>query len=150
MEEIKEEVVEEKKDKPIEESRTIEQILKESRKERNWSYLDVVVALNKVGASTTAKQVKGWETGILHPDLDIIYKLAEIYDIPSKNMIAAKNNSYYKDYNSMHMTISKWLSHLAIFALRLFCIFFVLALIVGIVWSIIYFLININSFSWIK
>ena len=51
--------------------------------------------------------VKKWEYGLEYPDLDMIYRLADIYGIPSEDFIIAKNNSFKEGFESIHMFFIK-------------------------------------------
>lgn len=93
------------------EKRTIEELLKNLREEKNWSYLNVMEELQKVGIVTDEKTIKKWEYGLIYPDSDTIYKLSEIYEFPSQKFIEAKNNSFQKGLKSVHMTFIKWFSY---------------------------------------
>lgn len=95
-----------KKDKIIE-TRTIEQLLRELRLKNNWSYLNLLEELSRRGIMVDEKTIKRWEYGIEYPDLDTIYKLSEIYSIPSQNLVIAKNNSYNKGFNSIYINFTK-------------------------------------------
>ena len=48
------------------------------------------------------------EIGLDYPDLDIIYKLSEIYKVPSEEFILAKNNSYEKGLGGMNKKVIRW------------------------------------------
>lgn len=110
--EIKNVKTENKEDQELKlETRTIEELLKDLRKEKNWSYLNVMEELQKVGIVTDEKTIKKWEYGLKYPEADTIYKLSEIYKIPSQNLIEAKNNSFRKGLKSVHMTFIKWFSY---------------------------------------
>ena len=53
------------------------------------------------------KIVKKWEYGLEYPDLDTIYRLSEIYEIPSENFVIAKNNSFKEGFETIHMEFIK-------------------------------------------
>ena len=94
--------------KESEDEKTIEELLRQLRQEKNWSYLNVIEELNKLGIVTNEKLIRKWEVGLEYPDLDTIYKLSEIYMVPSEDFIKAKGKSFEKGYNSIHMTFIKW------------------------------------------
>lgn len=93
------------------EKRTIEDLLKDLREEKEWTYLHIVEELNKIQYKTNEKQVKKWEIGIEYPDLEAIYKLAELYSVASETFIMAKNNSFQKGLESIHMQAIKWICY---------------------------------------
>ena len=90
------------------EERTLEELLNQLREEKGWTYLHIVEELNKLNYITNDKQVKKWEMGIEYPSLEAIYKLSELYLIPSETFIMAKNNSFKKGLESIHMRAIKW------------------------------------------
>ena len=69
----------------------IEELLRLLRLNKNWTYWQLVEKLED--DRLTEKDVKKWEYGLKYPDLDMIYKLSELYQIPSEELIQAKNNS---------------------------------------------------------
>ena len=129
----------EKKEKESIEERTIEELLKDLRISKKWSYLNVVVELNKLGIITTEKKIKKWEYGLEYPDLDTIYKLSEIYFVPSDNFIVAKGNSFEKGYNSIHMTFIKWFCYLTGATLKVGYVAFYVVLTLAVILSLMYF-----------
>lgn len=130
------------------ETRTIEEMLKDLREEKGWSYLELMEELRKVGVILDDKTIKKWEYGLVYPDSDIIYKLAEIYKISSQKFIEAKNNSYQKGLNSVHMTFIKWFSYFTGISMKI-AYYGMLAIIVFMVfWAI--FLISENSKEFVR
>lgn len=95
------------KKKIVVETRTIEQLLKDLRQEKNWSYLDLVEELARKNVMIDEKTVKKWEFGLEYPDLDTIYKLSQIYLISSENFVIAKNNSFKEGFETIHMEFIK-------------------------------------------
>ena len=95
------------KKKIVIETRTIEQLLKDLRQEKNWSYLDLVEELARKNVMIDEKTVKKWEFGLEYPDLDTIYKLSQIYLISSENFVIAKNNSFKEGFETIHMEFIK-------------------------------------------
>ena len=83
------------------ETRTIEELLKDLRQEKRWSYLQLMEELQRNGVTVNDKEIKKWEYGLEYPSLDVIYKLSGIYKISSQKLIEAKNNSFQKGLNSI-------------------------------------------------
>lgn len=79
---------------------TIERLLREAREKNNWNYLEVMEKLDD--KNITDKDIKKWEYGLKYPDLDTIYKLSELYQIPSEEIVQAKTNSYTEGLLSVH------------------------------------------------
>ena len=72
------------------EERTIEELLEELRNKKNWSYIDVIEELSKLGVIVDIKTIKKWELGLEYPDTNILYKFSELYFFPAENFIMAK------------------------------------------------------------
>ena len=103
---------ENKQEEVVVETRTLEQLLEDLRKEKNWTYMHVVENLYKIGVTTDEKTVKKWEIGLVYPDIDMIYKLSELYMVSSENFIMAKTNSYNNGMQSVHMTFIKYFCYI--------------------------------------
>lgn len=84
----------------------IEELLVELRTKKGLSRLELLDKLND--PDLTEKDIKKWEAGLKYPDLDTIYKLSEIYMVPSKEFIQAKNNSYAKGLGGINKKIIRW------------------------------------------
>ena len=80
------------------EKRTLEDLLKDLRIEKNWTYYNVLEELANRNVIIKEETVKKWEYGLEYPDLDMIYRLADIYGIPSEDFIIAKNNSFKEGF----------------------------------------------------
>lgn len=94
------------------EKRSIEELLTDLRKEKNWSYIDVVQALSKMNVFVDEKMIKKWEIGLEYPDTNTLYKLSELYLIPATDFVTAKNNSYTKGSQAIHKTFIKWFCYI--------------------------------------
>ncbi len=84
----------------------IEELLVELRTKNGLSRIELVYKLNDI--KVTEKDIKKWEIGLKYPDLDTIYKLSEIYKVPSEEFILAKNNSYEKGLGRISKKIIRW------------------------------------------
>lgn len=116
----------------------IEELLTKLRKEKGWSYIEVASKLPS--KQITEKDIKKWEIGLKYPNLDMIYELSELYQIPSGELIQAKNNSYEKGMASINMYTIKWICYIlniSIYAgMVLMTVFYVLAFIFA-VWFLV-------------
>lgn len=127
------------KEKMEVETRTLEQLLKELREEKNWTYLHIVEELNKLGLVVDEKQVKKWEIGLEYPDINQIYKLSELYFVPSDNFVMAKTNSYQEGLNSVHATLIKWVCYLTGVSLKIGYVAFYVFMAVALIGSLLFF-----------
>lgn len=87
----------------------IEELLAKLRKQKGYSYLELAVQLND--RNITEKTVKKWEKGLLYPDLTMIYKLSELYQVPSENFLNAKQASFSQGFGSIHVEAIKWICY---------------------------------------
>ena len=96
----------EPKEKPI----TLEIILQNERLKRGWNYEHVAekLALSNV----TAKDVKKWEYSFIYPDLNTIYKISELYQIPSEILVQAKSDGYAEGLHSVHKLFIKTICYI--------------------------------------
>ena len=84
---------------------TIEELLIKLREEKDWTYIHLMQELNKLGKIVKEKDLKKWEFGLEYPNTETIYKLAQIYVIPSEIFINAKNNSFKKGNNLINLRL---------------------------------------------
>ncbi len=132
-------------------NKSLEELLLDLRMQKQWTYLDIVDELYKLGITVDEKTVKKWELGLSYPDLNIIYKLSELYFISSQDLLKAKENSYTKGYNNIHMTIIKWFCYFTGFTLKIGYIFFFIALTLVTFGALFYFVNQVNllkGLSW--
>ena len=137
-----------KKEETYSETRTLEQLLRDLRIEKNWNYEDVSNELNKLGISIDVLQIRKWEYGLEYPNLEIMYKLSELYFVPSETLILARDNSFSKDYNSIHARIIRWFCYITGFTFKIGYFFFYFILTIAIIGAFIFFLLKANSFYW--
>lgn len=94
----------------VENTTLIEILLANERKKKNWDYFDLAKKINDTNINE--KTVKKWEYGLLYPDLNTIYKLSEIYNIPSEELVQAKNNSMNKGLGFIHFKFIDWFCYI--------------------------------------
>lgn len=88
----------------------IEELLIRLRNEKGWSRIELLSHLSS--KTIKEKDIRKWELGLEYPDLDMIYELSEIYQVPSEKFVEAKNNSYVKGLGSINMFLTKWICYL--------------------------------------
>lgn len=137
------------KEKQVE-KRTIEELLSDLRKEKNWTHLDVIQELSKLNVIVDEKKIKKWEIGLEYPDIDIMYKLSELYFIPVEDFINSKSNSYAKGYNSIHKTFIKWFCYLTGLSFKVGYVILYIVLFITLIFSFMFFINNCNEFLRIK
>lgn len=101
------------------EKRTIEELLRDLRTERNWTYYNLLEELSNKNIIVKEETVKKWEYGLEYPDLDMVYRLSDIYEVPSEDFIIAKNNSFKEGFESIHMFFIKNLCYITGISLKI-------------------------------
>ena len=84
------------------------QWLYEVRKEKGYTELELVEMIDQVNVQV--KNVKRWERDLEFPDLDAIYKLSEIYMIPSAEIIQKKNETLQNSIDGINMLVIRMIS----------------------------------------
>jgi len=139
-----------KEEKVIVETRTLEELLLELRKEKDWTYIHVVEELQKLGITTEEKVVKKWELGLEYPSLEIIYKLSELYMVPSEKFFMAKSNSYEKGLQYIHITFIKWFCYLTGVSLKVAYIGLHVIIGIALIWSLYFFIDKVDTFMEVR
>ena len=128
------------------EKRTLEELLVDLRKEKNWSHFNVIQELNNFGISIDEKILKKWELGLEYPDTDVLYKFSEIYFFPVDNFIMAKNNSYAEGMNSIHKTFIKWFCYFTGLSFKICYVAFFVIVYGALIIAFLYFIAQCNLF----
>ena len=118
----------------IEHKKGIEELIVELRNKKGLSRIELLEKLED--SNLTEKDIKKWEIGLSYPDLDTIYKLSEIYRIPSTEFVKAKNNSYENGLAGINKKIIRWFVYTlnvsfyigVVFTTILYVVIFILAL----------------------
>ena len=132
------------------ETRTIEQLLRELRLEKEWSNWNVVDELTRKGTILNEKTIKKWEYGLEYPDLDIIYKLSEIYSIPSEIFVIAKNNSFKEGYETIHMEFIKRVCYITGISLKVGYIAMYVFIGLALIWALLFFIGKCNEYLLVR
>ena len=128
-----ESMAEDEKEK-IEHKKGIEELIVELRNKKGLSRIELLEKLED--SNLTENDIKKWEIGLSYPDLDTIYKLSEIYRIPSTEFVKAKNNSYENGLAGINKKIIRWFVYTlnvsfyigVVFTTILYVVIFILAL----------------------
>ena len=128
------------------EKRTLEELLVDLRKEKNWSHFNVIQELNKLGVLIDEKILKKWEVGLEYPDNDVLYKFSELYYFPIENFFMAKNNSYAEGMNSIHKTFIKWFCYFTGLSFKICYAAFFVILYGALIIAFLFFVGNCNNF----
>ena len=123
----------------------IEELLVELRQKNGWTRLEVVEKLNV--HSITEKDIKKWEIGLEYPNLDMLYKLSELYQISSTELVQAKNNSYEKGMANINVQIIKWISYVLNVSIRIGMVITVLIYVGALVFAFVFFMSQASAWS---
>lgn len=93
----------------VKDKKGIEDLLIELRKKEGLTIVELLEKIND--SNLKEKDIKNWEIGLNYPDLDTIYKLSEIYKVPSTEFVQAKNNSYEKGLAGINKKIIRWIAY---------------------------------------
>ena len=85
------------------------------RKAKGYSEIDLMEIIND--AHITEKNIKKWERDLEYPDLDMIYKLSEIYHIPAAEMLHIKEQTLKEGIEGVHKWVIRWISYLIGFSI---------------------------------
>ena len=126
--------------------KTLEELLFDLRKDKDWSILNVVQELTALNVIVDEKTVRKWEAGLEYPDTDMLYKFSELYSFPIENFIVAKNNSFQVGYNSIHKTFIKWFCYFTGFSLTFGYVFSYVLIYGALVLSFMFFVAKCNEY----
>ncbi len=126
------------------EKRTLEEMLKNLREEKHWTYMQVVEELGKIGLMVDEKKGRKWEIGLEYPEINEIYKLSEMYFVASENFIMAKNNSYQEGLASVHATLIKWVCYFTGISLKIGYIGFYIIITLALIGALMFFVSSMN------
>lgn len=86
------------------------ELMQKLREEKNFTEAEVV---EKLGITEiTEKNIKKWERDLEFPDLNTIYKISELYFIPSEELIKSKEDTLKSGVNGINKRFIRWLSML--------------------------------------
>ncbi len=125
--------------KKREKKQGIEELLVILREQKNWSCGDVALNLNKQmdNQDVLEEDVRKWEIGLKYPDLDMIYELSNLYQIPSDEFVQAKNNSFQNGLLSIQ--VIKWICYMLNLSIKVAMVLTVLAYILALVGAFLFF-----------
>lgn len=110
--------------------------LYQKRKEKGYTEDDLVEKINMINVEQ--KNIKKWERDLEFPNLDVIYKLSEIYEIPSEEILNIKDETLKNGVLSIHKQLIGWISlfmGISIYGTIWFCrIFLSVVLILTLIW----------------
>lgn len=136
--------------KQVIEERTLEEVLLELRKSKNYTYLDITEKLNQKGTYIEEKIIKRWELGLIYPSTDELYLLSEIYKFPVVDLIQAKNNSYKKGMDSIHYRLIKWFCYFTGASIKIGIIAMYVILFLAFIFALMFFVDCANTYMTVR
>jgi transcriptional regulator with XRE-family HTH domain len=122
----------------------LEELLYRLRKEKNWTYDDLLMHIDDL--TIDQDDIKKWEAGLNYPDLNMMYKLSELYRVPIEEFVKAKDNSFAKGMNSIHMKIIKWMNYAFGISLKVSIVLVTIFYAIALVGSFLFFMSATSSF----
>jgi len=79
--------------------------LKDIRESNNYSTYQLAEEMK-----VEEKIIRKWERDLEFPNLDEVYRLSEIYQIPSEEIVEIKNKTLHSGVNGINKRIIRWIS----------------------------------------
>lgn len=112
--------------------------LQDLREEKGWTEAEVIEKLDI--PALTEKDLKKWEKDTEIPDLKIIYKIAEIYNVDPTDLLVSREQTLKIGISGIPKTIIKWMGRVfgvsAYVTIFLGYLFLFGALIITVIWFV--------------
>jgi len=89
--------------------------------------------------SVTIKVIRKWEHDLEFPNLEQMYKLSEIYNIPSEMLMQLRNETLQNGVNQIHKELIRFIGYILGFSIYGTIILSYVILFFAFIWSLIYF-----------
>lgn len=80
------------------------------REKRGYTIEELVDKINM--PNVTIKTIKKWEHDLEFPNLDIMYKLSEIYEVPSEVLMQVRTETLQEGLKGIHKTIIRFIGYI--------------------------------------
>lgn len=80
------------------------------REKRGYTIEELAGKINM--QNVTIKTIKKWEHDLEFPNLDTIYKLSEIYEVPSEVLMQVKTETLQEGLKGVHRTIIRFIGYI--------------------------------------
>lgn len=90
--------------------------------------------------SVTIKSVRKWEHDLEFPNLDQIYKLSEIYNVPAEEIMQVRTQTLEEGLKGVHKELIRFISYIlgfSIYAMLILCYIIIFA---AFIWAILFFI----------
>lgn len=106
------------------------------REKRGYTIEELAQKINMPGV--TIKSIKKWEHDLEFPDLDKMYKLSEVYELPIEILMQVKTQTLQEGIKGIHYTLIRFIGYLFGISIYGAIIFSYIFLIVGGIGSVIF------------
>ncbi len=112
--------------------------LYDKRCQKEWTIEELVQKINM--PTVTIKSIKKWEHDLEFPNLDQLYKLSEIYEIPSEELMQVKTNTLQEGLKGVHKALVRFIGYLFGFSIYGTMVIGYIGVYGGLIIAFIYFL----------
>lgn len=85
--------------------------------------------------NVTIKSVRKWEHDLEFPNLDQIYKISEIYDIPAEEIMQVRTNTLEEGLKGIHKTLIRFIGYILGFSIYTTVIMSYVLIFVAAIWA---------------
>lgn len=90
--------------------------------------------------NVTIKSVRKWEHDLEFPNLDQIYKISEIYEIPSEEIMQVKTQTLQEGLKGVHKLLLRFIGYILGFSIYGTIIISYTIIFIALIWAFIYFI----------
>lgn len=87
--------------------------------------------------TVTIKSVRKWEHDLEFPNLDQMYKLSEIYEIPSEILMQVRTNTLEEGLKGVHKTLIRFIGYILGFSIYATVIMSYICIFVAAIWAML-------------
>lgn len=84
--------------------------LNDLREKKGYTIEELAEKINM--SSVTIKRIKKWEHDLEFPNLDEMYKLSEIYGVPSEELMQVRTQTLEEGLKGVHTTIIRFIGYI--------------------------------------
>ncbi|MBO5479399.1 MAG: helix-turn-helix transcriptional regulator [Clostridia bacterium] len=97
--------------------------------------------VQKINMETvTIKSVRKWEHDLEFPNLDQIYKISEIYDVPAEEIMQVRANTLEEGLKGVHKDLIRLISYMLGFSIYGMLIICYIIIFFALIWAFMFFI----------
>ena len=97
--------------------------------------------VQKINMETvTLKSVRKWEHDLEFPNLDQIYKISEIYDVPAEEIMQVRANTLEEGLKGVHKDLIRLISYMLGFSIYGMLIICYIIIFFALIWAFMFFI----------